>query len=169
MPSNHSAGIGHALGLSPGVLGHQQESRRFDRIRGDDKDLGLDPPFFLCSTGAVVDVVDLSDARRSPSRTISLATVLFIIVTDLWFSASFKVMVGSYFAWIGQIGMHFVLPAQAGRFLYGCELRAGGTPRTGISVGGRDMPRNAVSAGLRFLSAFLTARSVSDSGIRGIG
>src|SRR5258705_7632039 len=83
--------------------------------------------------------------------------------------ASFKVMVGSYFAWIGQIGMQLVLPAHARRFLYGCELRAAGTPRTGISVGERDMPRNAVSAGVRFLSAFLTARSVSDSGIRGMG
>ena len=46
------------------------------------------------------------------------ATVCFIILTFLWVSASFKVMVGSYFAWIGQIGMQLVLPAQARRLVW---------------------------------------------------
>ena len=72
-------------------------------------------------------------------------------------------------AWIGQIGMQLVLPAQARRPLYGRELRAAGTLRTGISVGAVSIPRNAVSLALRFLSAFLIARSVRDSGIAGIG
>ena len=48
--------------------------------------------------------------------TISLATVRSDIVTKPVSIASFKVMVGSYFAWIGQIGMQLVLPAQARRF-----------------------------------------------------
>jgi hypothetical protein len=55
--------------------------------------------------------------RPFSPTTISLATVRSIICTNPVFVASFNVMVGSYFAWIGQIGMQFVLPAQARRFL----------------------------------------------------
>src|SRR5258708_40224149 len=64
--------------------------------------------------------------------TISLATVRSLNVTKPVFLASFSVMVGSYFAWIGQIGMQLVLPAQARRVLYSAELRAAGTPPTRI-------------------------------------
>src|SRR5258708_38477866 len=101
--------------------------------------------------------------------TISLATVRSQSLTNPVPIASFNVIVGSYFAWIGQIGMQLVLPAQARRLRYGCELRAAGRPRTGISLGGDFIPRNWGSAGNRPLSARLMAPSVSDSGIRGIG
>src|SRR4029077_10594575 len=111
----------------------------------------------------------ISLIRPSLPTMISLATVLLIIVTFLWLSASFKVTVGSYFAWIGQIGMQLVLRAQARRPLYGCELRAAGKPRTAIPVGACSISRNAVSAGSSFSSALAMARSVSEFGIRGIG
>ena len=63
------------------------------------------------------------------SSRISLATAWWISFAPL-LVASFKVMVGSYLAWIGQIGMQLVLPAQARRFRYGWELRAAGRLRT---------------------------------------
>jgi hypothetical protein len=50
-------------------------------------------------------------------------------------SARARVTVASYFAWIGQIGMQLVLPAQTRRFWYGCELRPAGVgeTKTGLS------------------------------------
>src|SRR5437016_14281377 len=87
--------------------------------------------------------------RPFSPTTISLATVRSIICTNPVFVASFSVMVGSYFAWIGQIGMQFVLPAQARRFRYGAELRAAGTPLTGILATGFPIPKNPVSVSVR--------------------
>jgi len=87
------------------------------------------------------------------------------------FIASFNVMVGSYFAWIGQIGIQLVLPAQARRLRYGSELRAAGTPLTGILVTGSPIPKNAVSSffkGSLFNDAS-TCWSVVEFGIFGIG
>src|SRR5438094_10139361 len=85
--------------------------------------------------------------------------------------ASFSVMVGSYFAWIGQIGMQLVLPAQARRFRYGSELRAAGTPLTGILVTGFPIPKNPVSPSVSgsLLRESLTYWSVVEFGILGIG
>src|SRR5215831_17032139 len=54
--------------------------------------------------------------RPFSPTTISLATVRSMICTNPVLVASFNVMVGSYFAWIGQIGMQFVLPAHGRRF-----------------------------------------------------
>src|SRR5215475_16162196 len=89
--------------------------------------------------------------RPFSPTTISLATVRSMICTNPVLLASFNVMVGSYFAWIGQIGMQFVLPAQARRFRYGSELRAAGTPLTGMSVTAVPIPKNPVSASVRGL------------------
>jgi len=87
------------------------------------------------------------------------------------FLASFSVMVGSYFAWIGQIGMQLVLPAQARRFRYGAELRAAGTPLTGIMGTGFPIPKNPVSASVSgfWFRDLLTYWSVVEFGIFGIG
>ncbi len=71
----------------------------------------------------------------------SLATAWSISFAPL-LVASFNVMVGSYLAWIGQIGMQLVLPAQARRFRYGWELRAAGRLLTLIAVTGFSIPRN---------------------------
>src|SRR5262249_27425149 len=102
--------------------------------------------------------------------TISLATVRSQNVTPV-FLASFSVMVGSYFAWIGQIGMQLVLPAQARRFRYGSELRAAGNPLTGIMGTGLPIPKNPVSASVSgfWFRDLLTYWSVVEFGIFGIG
>src|SRR5215204_5178503 len=100
---------------------------------------------------------------------ISLATVFSRIWTKPVAIASFNVMVGSYFAWMGQIGMQLVLPAQARRCLYGWELRAAGSLLTGIFLTGFPISRNSVLSSLRLLSAASTARSNNESGISGIG
>src|SRR5215831_20497298 len=100
--------------------------------------------------------------------TISLATVPFRnFTTPGVFIASFSVMVGSYFAWIGQIGMQLVLPAQARRFRYGSELRAAGTPLTGILVTSFPIPKNPVSASVSgfWFRDLLTYWSVVEFGI----
>src|SRR4051812_29836622 len=99
----------------------------------------------------------------------SLATARLMIRTKPVFVASLSVIVGSYLAWIGQMGMQFVFPAQARRFRYGCELRAAGTPRTRILVTGSAIPRNAVSAGSMDSSALPISISIRDGGIFGIG
>src|SRR5271167_4467131 len=53
-------------------------------------------------------VIKLIPLTRLFSTRISLATVRSFSFAPL-FIASFKVMVGSYLAWIGQIGMQLVL------------------------------------------------------------
>src|ERR1700745_3150515 len=80
-------------------------------------------------------------------------------------------MVGSYFAWIGQIGMQLVLPAQARRFRYGSGLRAARTPLTGILGNGFPIPKKWVSppvSGFLLREAW-TYWSVVEFGILGIG
>src|SRR6516165_5714617 len=98
----------------------------------------------------------------------SLATAWSISLAPL-LVASANVMVGSYLAWIGQIGMQLVLPAQARRFRYGWELRAAGRLRTLSPVRGSPMPRNWVSSALNCASALPTRWSNSEGGILGIG
>src|SRR3974390_1003265 len=74
------------------------------------------PVFGPASSLYVVKLIPLT--RLFSSTRISLATVRSFSFAPL-FVASFKVMVGSYLAWIGQIGMQLVLPAQVRRFRYG--------------------------------------------------
>src|SRR5258707_6859398 len=99
----------------------------------------------------------------------SLATVCRIIFTFLWLSASFNVMVGSYLAWIGQIGMQWVLPAQARRLPYGRELRAAGTLRSLNPVTGLPIPRKLVSSAVNCARASPMRWSDTEGGILGIG
>src|SRR5277367_4389550 len=101
--------------------------------------------------------------RPFSSRT-SLATLWWTSLAPL-LVASFKVTVGSYLAWIGQIGMQLVLPAQARRFRYGWELRAEGRLRTASDVTDLPIPRNWVSPSPKFASAWPTRWSNNDGGI----
>src|SRR5260221_3039420 len=68
--------------------------------------------------------------RPVPSTTTSHATVCGQIWTVPVFSACSSVTLGSYLAWMGQIGMQLVLPAQTRRLWYGWELRPAGVPVT---------------------------------------
>src|SRR6476646_8779356 len=106
--------------------------------------------------------------RLFASTRISLATVWSISLAPL-LVASFSVIVGSYLAWIGQIGMQLVLPAQARRFRYGWDLRAAGRLRTLSPVTGFPIPRNLVSSSVNRASASPTRWSNSEGGILGIG
>src|SRR5712671_6082608 len=99
----------------------------------------------------------------SSSRTRD-ATVLYITSTRPVRTASASVTLGSYLAWIGQIGMQLVLPAQTRRFCYGCELRAAGVLETAQSRSSRPTPSI-----FRFGMAASTDMSTFDSGIFGIG
>src|ERR1700733_8340875 len=103
-----------------------------------------------------------------PWSSISLATALWISRVPP-FIASFNVIVASYLAWIGQMGMQLVLPAQARLFRYGWELRAACRLLTLSVVTGVPIPRNLVSTSDRFVSASPTRRSNNDCGILGIG
>ena len=58
---------------------------------------------------------EAADARAVEAIRTSLATVWYMILTFPVARASLSVTVGSYFAWIGQIGMQLVLPAHARR------------------------------------------------------
>src|SRR5580698_9139755 len=87
---------------------------------------------------------------------ISLATAQGISLAPP-FVASFKVIVGSYFAWIGQMGMQLVLPAHARRFRYGSEFRAAGRLRTLSEVTDFPVSRNVVSTSDKSESAWPTS------------
>ena len=74
----------------------------------------------------VIYLIPLNDYS---STRISLATAWSISCAPL-LVASFNVMVASYLAWIGQIGMQLVLPAQARQFdrAGNCVPPAGSAP-----------------------------------------
>src|SRR5262245_27895035 len=80
------------------------------------KILALIDPVVLAAERGLYWMYSISATlRMSPPRTILCATVFGISFTCSRFNASFKVTVGSYLAWIGQIGIQLVLPAQARR------------------------------------------------------
>src|SRR6202035_5568837 len=109
-------------------------------------------PVPVCGPASPLYVMKLIPLTRLFSTRISLATAWSISFAPP-LVASLNVMVGSYLAWIGQIGMQLVLPAQARRFRYGWELRAAGRLLTLIPVTGWSIPRNLVSSSVNFASA----------------
>ncbi|MCY1242810.1 hypothetical protein D3C85_1557090 [compost metagenome] len=61
-------------------------------------------------------------------------------------SALFMVTVASYLAWIGQIGVQLVLPAQTRRPLSFCELRPAGVGLTSSGRPWNDWPSTAAAS-----------------------